>query len=171
MDFAHRPWMVLELDKVNNSQKFYRLQPKNNKALPANRHFIPEQMNQVAESYEKQFAQFLLKEFHKSIPKSEGQSTAGDIYESWMINEQSDSIAKSKDGLGIKDLILDEIYPRKYRNEAAFNSFKQAQANKALQARNAYKQVQMKENEFDSVKMKKDSELNLPNTRKGVSHE
>lgn len=159
------------LDKVNNSQKFYRTQPKNNKALPANRHFIPDEMKKVAESYEKQFAQFLLKEFHKSIPKSQGESTAKDIYEGWMINEQSDAISKSRDGLGIKDLILDEVYPRKYRNEAAYNSFLQARANQALQAQRAYKQKQMKENEFDSARIKPKAGLEINEARKGVSHE
>jgi Rod binding domain-containing protein len=149
------------LDKVNNSQKFYRTQPKNNKALPANRHFIPDEMKKVAESYEKQFAQFLLKEFHKSIPKSQGESTAKDIYEGWMINEQSNAIAQSRDGLGIKDLILDEVYPRKYRNEAAYNSFLQARANHALKARNAYKEMEMKDNEFDSARIKTKSELGI----------
>ena len=147
------------------------MKQKNTQALPANRQFIPDEMKKVAESYEKQFAQFLLKEFHKSIPRSQDNSTAKDIYEGWMINEQSEAIAKNQEGLGIKDLVLDEIYPRKYRNEEAYNSFLQARANQALKAKNAYGQIQLKNNELDSVRIKPKTGLEINKKRKGVSHE
>lgn len=159
------------MDRVNNNQKFYRPKPKNDKALPTNRHFIPDEMKKVAESYEKQFAQFLLKEFHKSIPKSQDESTAGNIYESWMINEQSDAISKNDKGIGIKDLILEEIYPRKYRNEQAYEGYLQSRANRVLQAKNAYKQAKMKETGFDQVEMSERTNINSAGAQKGASNE
>ena len=155
------------MDSVNN-QQFYRHVQTSDKALPANRHFVPEQVNKIAENYEKQFAQFLLKEFHKSIPKGDESSTAGDIYQGWMIDKQADTIAKNDKGLGLKDLILDEIYPRKYRNEVAYEGFKQAQAAKAIQARNAYKNVTKYSQ--DSVDMKANSPATTT-TRKGALNE
>ena len=160
-----------QMESVNNNQKFYRHKVTNDKALPENRHFVPDEMNKVAESYEKQFAQFLLKEFYKSVPKQEKESTAGNIYESWMIGEQSDAISKNEDGLGIKNLILEEVYPRKYRNQAQYDSYLKSKANQALQAKSAYKQAQMKQDNFEKVEIRKVSPTSSMSTRKGASDE
>lgn len=142
------------------------MEQKKVKALPENRHYIPEDFKNFAEGQEKVFAQFLLKEFHKSIPKNTDNSTAGGIYESWMIDEQSDALSKSKDGIGIKDLILEEIYPREQRTKMRYDHYQRAMAAKAQIGRNAYQKASMQQEKDEPQMM-----VNPNHTRKGVSHE
>ncbi len=92
--------------------------------LPANKHLIPKQFLEVAQGMEKQFADFMVEQMMKTTG-SEETNQAEAYYRSLMNSERSDSLTKNGGGLGVQDLILDEIYPRKFRNEAALAAYNQ----------------------------------------------
>ena len=98
--------------------------PSSDKLLPANKHLIPKQFLEVARGMEKQFADFMVDQMMKTSG-SETENQAESYYRSLMNSERSDALTKNSGGLGVQDLILDEVYPRKFRNEAAFAAYNQ----------------------------------------------
>lgn len=93
----------------------------------ANREFIPEPFVEVAQGMEKQFAEFMVQEMQKTIGDSD-TSTGMDYYKSLLSSEYADALSKNDNGLGIQDLILDQIYPQNRRSEIAYNHYKHQQA-------------------------------------------
>lgn len=112
----------MDIAKNSNFQNLNA--PSSNKLLPANKHLVPEQFKEVARGMEKQFADFMVEQMMKTVGSETG-SQAESYYRSLMNSEQSDALTKNSGGLGIQDLILDEIYPRKFRNEAALAAYNQ----------------------------------------------
>jgi len=97
-----------------------------NKNSPS-REFIPEPFVEVAQGMERQFAEFMVQEMQKTIGDSDG-STGMDYYKSLLSSEYADALTKNGNGMGIQDLILDQIYPKNMRSEIAYNHYKQQQA-------------------------------------------
>jgi Rod binding domain-containing protein len=76
---------------------------------------IPKDYMRVAEGMEAQFTNHLLGEMRKTIHSVDPETQDEKIYKSMLDNERSDMMAKSNSGLGIKDLVLDQIYPKHRR--------------------------------------------------------
>lgn len=72
---------------------------------------VPKPYLQVAEGMESQFSNHLLSQLRKTIDKSEPTSNAERIYQSMLDDEYSKIMAKSDSGLGVKDVVLRQIYP------------------------------------------------------------
>lgn len=92
---------------------------------------VPKPYMKVAESYEKMFANHLLSQMNNSVDTAEPQSQATQIYKGMLNDERAQIMAESKHALGIKDLVLDEIYPHYKRqnvnnNHQAVQMYKQA---------------------------------------------
>ncbi len=92
--------------------------------IETDRHrYIPKQYVDVAQSMERQFAEYMLKEMHSSIGENpEESSTAGDFYKNLELSERAALLAQ-KNQLGLQDVILDQIYPKKMRNEITYNHY------------------------------------------------
>jgi Rod binding domain-containing protein len=86
---------------------------------------IPEDYKKVAKGLEQQFAQYMIEQMQKTIGK-EDDSTAMNYYKELTQKEQAKMMTESKSGMGIQDLILDEIYPKKFRNPEAVEAYNQA---------------------------------------------
>jgi Rod binding domain-containing protein len=93
----------------------------------SSKEFIPEPFLEVAQGMEKQFAEFMVQEMQKTIGDSD-VSTGMDYYKSLLSSEYADALSKNENGLGIQDLILNQIYPKNMRSELAYNHYKQQQA-------------------------------------------
>ncbi len=87
------------------------------------REFIPEPYRDVAKGMEKQFAEFMLQEMHKTVSDTD-TSTGMDYYKSLMTSEQAEQLINKESGLGIQQVILDQIYPQNMRSEFAYNQYK-----------------------------------------------
>ncbi len=83
---------------LNSADKLAHLRKKHRAAI-----------EKVAESFESQFVQHMLKEMRKSIG-SQDESAASDFYNTVMDTERSE--AMSKQGLGIKEMIIEQLDPR-----------------------------------------------------------
>lgn len=139
---------------------------KNN--LPRNYHLVPDQFKEVAEGMEKQFARFMIEEMNKTVSHSD-TSQAANLYRAWLSDEQAQKIASDSNGIGIKDLILDDIYPRNRRNQIALDAYKQLQNQS-----NKPSLIRMKESEYNDIDLNQGIEMAINralNEHGGESHE
>lgn len=88
------------------------------------RRFIPEPYVEVAKSMEQQFAEFMLSEMQKTTGE-EIDGAGADFYKGMMNTQHAEQIVNSDNGLGIQNVILDQIYPKHLRSEMAYNGYKQ----------------------------------------------
>ncbi len=72
--------------------------------------YVPKNVMEVAEGMESQFTNHLLREMKKVSGQKLGP--AENIYQSMLDSERSKMMAKSNSGLGIKDVVIRELYPQ-----------------------------------------------------------
>jgi Rod binding domain-containing protein len=91
------------------------------------RQFIPKQYQEVAESMETQFAEAMVKQMNQTIDEAPVEDSGMDFYKSLQTTERAKMMAK-QNNLGLQNVILDQIYPKRMRNEMALKHY-EAQAN------------------------------------------
>lgn len=101
--------------------------PINNTAVD-DRKYIPKPYQEVAESMEQQFAEFMLNQMNKAVEENGAEDSSGgmDYYKSIQTTERAKMMAK-QNNLGLQNVILDQIYPKRMRNEMALKQY-EAQA-------------------------------------------
>ena len=60
---------------------------------------------------------------NKTVNKAESDSSASDYYKSLLDHERSKIMSKNQNGQGLQKLILDQIYPKRLRNELTYNHY------------------------------------------------
>lgn len=80
---------------------------------------IPKPYMDVAQGMEAQFINHMLTELEKTVHKEKPDSQAEAYYKSLLNNERADIMAKTENGIGLKDMILDQIYPKYMRRPIA----------------------------------------------------
>lgn len=91
------------------------------------RKYIPKQFQEVAESMETQFAETMVKQMNQTIDETPGDDSGMEYYKSLQTTERAKMMAK-QNNLGLQTVILDQIYPKRLRNEMALKQY-EAQAN------------------------------------------
>lgn len=76
---------------------------------------VPKPYMQVAEGMERQFTNHLLAQMRKTVHSANPESNAERIYKSMLDDERAKLMAQSDSGLGVKDMVLDQIYPQHRR--------------------------------------------------------
>jgi Rod binding domain-containing protein len=76
---------------------------------------------------ETQFAETMVKQMNQTIDETEGGDSGMDYYKSLQTTERAKMMAK-QNNLGLQNVILDQIYPKRMRNEMALKQY-EAQAN------------------------------------------
>lgn len=94
---------------IPKNQNGITLQQKG-KSLRPNTNRIADAYEKVATAMESQFAQHMITELRKSVPKVDGDSAGMKFYNSLLDKERADALAKR--GLGVKEMILKQIYPQ-----------------------------------------------------------
>ena len=87
-----------------------------------NEQYIPEPYKKVARGMEEQFANFMLEEMNKTTGNKDNDS-ASQFYKGLMTSERAKTMSESTHGLGLKKVILDQIYPQRLRNKIAHDNF------------------------------------------------
>lgn len=111
---------------VNNQVK-----PKSVEQGPKidDRQYIPKQYKEVAASMEQQFAEMMLDQMSKTVDESESEGGMGmDYYKSLQKSERAKTMT-SQNNLGLQDMILNQIYPKRLRNEMGLRQY-EAQNNR-----------------------------------------
>lgn len=85
---------------------------------------VPKEYMRIAEGMEAQFNQMMLAQMKKTVDRANPESPASKMYES-MLDEHYADIMASSDGTGIKDLVLEQIYPgfKKTQSLSAINQY------------------------------------------------
>ncbi len=97
---------------------------------------IPKPFKDAARGIEQQFVEFMVEQMHKTTGAAEESNTSMNYYNDLLYKEESNKMTEYKNGLGIQKLILDQIYPKKFRNAealAAFNAQTKSQFNRGPQ--------------------------------------
>jgi len=121
------------------------------------RQFIPDQYKDVAQNMEQQFVEIMLDQMEKTVDQSDLDSGQGmDYYKSLEKLERA-KIMASQNNLGIQDMVLNQIYPQRLRNEVAFKNY---QAQNSLIHKNlpSYKI----DTKSDTIKMRQNDSTSLP---------
>lgn len=83
----------------------------NLKQMPYDKYkYVPADVMEVAEGIESQFTDHLMREMKKSSGKELGP--AENIYHSMLDSERSKMMAKTNTGIGVKDVVIRELYPQ-----------------------------------------------------------
>lgn len=117
--------------------------PAKNSIVNDKRNLIPEPYKKVAADMEAQFAQFMLQQMNKTVDHAEEPSQALKYYRSLLTQENSESLSQSGGGLGVQDLILNQIYPEHLRTKQNYQQF--------LNSQNRYKKQNIQMNESKNI--------------------
>lgn len=134
------------------------------------RKFIPKQFKDVAESMETQFAEAMVKQMNQTIDETPGEDSGMEYYKSLQTTERAKMMAK-QNNLGLQNVILDQIYPKRMRNEMALKQY-EAQADLIHHNLPSYKiakkndTIEMGKN--DSTSMSTDNKLSGQNSEGGL---
>lgn len=152
--------------KINNLTTIYRgiavdkeasAKPLNQKKQIDDRQYIPKQYKEVAASMEQQFAEMMMEQMARTVGESE-ESSGGlgmDYYKSLEKAERAKTMTE-QNNLGLQNMILDQIYPKRMRNEMALKQY-EAQANRIHHNLPSYKidrkidTIEMGKNDSTSV--------------------
>ncbi|MEX0798415.1 MAG: rod-binding protein [Bacteriovoracaceae bacterium] len=101
-------------DKLNSLSNNPALKARA-KELAGKHQNIPKEYMDVAEGMETQFINHMLNEMRKTVKSSEPDSNANDYYKSMQDYERAKIMTKTENGIGLKEVILDQIYPKHMR--------------------------------------------------------
>ncbi|MCO4792640.1 MAG: rod-binding protein [Bacteriovoracaceae bacterium] len=134
------------------------------KVIQDDTRFIPEPYKKVASGFEQEFARFMIDQMEKTVPSESPDSQATSYYKSITTAERAKTMAETGEGLGLKGMILDQIYPKYKRTELGYNSYK-AQLAAQNQAKNKIKLYQNEQqNGVSGIQM-------TPKSQQGESNE
>jgi Rod binding domain-containing protein len=104
------------------------------------RDYIPKQYKEVAAGMEQQFVEMLMNQMERTVDDSDNESESGqgmDFYKSLQKSERA-KIMTQQNNLGLQEVILDQIYPKRQRTEMALKQY-EAQSNRIHQNLPSYK--------------------------------
>ena len=76
---------------------------------------IPKPYKDIASGMEKQFLEYMIEKMKATVSEEEEPSSAKSYYDSLKTAEQARIIAEKDEGLGIQEMILNQIYPKNKR--------------------------------------------------------
>lgn len=79
---------------------------------------VPKEFRQVAEGMETQFVNHLMGEMRKTVHKTKQDSAASNYYQSLLDFERSKLMAGQEKGIGLKEMILEQILPQHLKEQA-----------------------------------------------------
>jgi restriction endonuclease len=133
--------------------------------------YIPKKYTEFAQGMEQQFAKYMVEQMNKSSGQSQKMDTASSYYKDLLTNEHTKALTETNNGLGIQDLILDDVYPKKFRNEAAFNAYNQHQMKNKLKPRNDITMAGPVQQDSTITNHKRSDVKIGPSLKTGVPHE
>lgn len=77
---------------------------------------VPKPYLKVAQGMETQFINHMLTEMRKTVKSERPEAPGEGYYKSVLDYERAQMMAKTENGVGLKDLILDQIFPQHMRN-------------------------------------------------------
>jgi Rod binding domain-containing protein len=118
---------------INNIQMRHpALLKKARPTRPGNdRNYIPDEEKQFARQLEQQYVEYLVKKMQENTGQTIN-TTGGRHYQDLLNTERAKMLTQSNGGLGIQDMVLDQIYPKKFRNPESLNAYLQHRNGKKI---------------------------------------
>lgn len=79
---------------------------------------VPKAYTDIAEGMETQFINHMMNEMRKTVHSEKPDSNANKYYKSLLDHERSKIMAATDNGIGLKDVILDQIVPQHLKASA-----------------------------------------------------
>lgn len=159
----HRPHILKHGDSSQSNQT--------KKATEDQKKYIPKKYKEFAQGMEQQFAKYMVEQMNKNSGSTQEMNTASSYYKDLLTTEHTKALTETNSGLGIQDLILDDVYPKKFRNEAAYNAYKQHQIKSKMKPQHDIAMAGPVKPE-STISDHKSSDIKMgPGLTKGVPHE
>lgn len=125
------------------------------------REFVPKKYKEVAANMEQQFAEMMIDQMNRTIDVNESESNSAgmDYYKSLEKSERAKSLAQ-QNNLGLQDMILNQIYPKRLRTEIALKQY-EAQMGQIHHNLPSYKI----DEKTDTIKMRKNDSSSVSDER------
>lgn len=78
---------------------------------------VPKEVMKVAEGMESQFINHMINEMRKTVNKTEPMNQAERFYNSKLDEEYSKIMSETKSGLGLKEMIIEQLAPQYIRRD------------------------------------------------------
>jgi Rod binding domain-containing protein len=109
-----------QIEKTSHIQ-FQRKLPQNKYAN------VPTQYHEIAQGMETQFINHMMNEMNKTVKSDQPDSHASKYYKGLLDHERSKIMAQTENGIGLKEIILDQIVPQHLKAQANTNGVKMYQ--------------------------------------------
>ena len=103
---------------MNQVNQLPHLPSKTNSGNTAKYKNVPKPYLDVAKGMEKQFISYMVGQMRNSVKSEVPDSSAQKYYKGLMDNERSSIISNTENGIGLKDMILDQILPSHLKQRA-----------------------------------------------------
>lgn len=110
----------LETRKVELSDKISSsISIQNTKSYKPNDKYkyVPKEVMKVAEGMESQFINHMINEMRKTVNKNEPMNQAEQFYNSKLDEEYAKIMSETKSGLGLKEMIIEQLAPQYIRRD------------------------------------------------------
>lgn len=102
------------MSRINNLPNLQHKQQVGSTAKYKN---VPKPYLDVAKGMEKQFINYMISQMRNSVKSETPESSAEKYYKGLMDNERSEIMANTANGIGLKDMILDQILPNHLKQQ------------------------------------------------------
>ena len=110
--------------------------PTSRKSLYENEN-VPKAYKKIAVGMERQFIRHMIDEMQKTVKSQEEQGPGAAYYKSMMADERSKIMAEVNNGIGLKEIILDQIVPSHLKNQPSrFDAVKMYNKSNKVQGEN-----------------------------------
>ena len=111
-------------------------QAKSHKSLYENKN-VPKAYKEIAVGMEKQFIRHMIDEMQKTVQSQEPEGPGSKYYKSLLADKRSDIMAQVENGIGLKEIILDQIVPAHLKNQPSrFDAVKMYNKGSKVQGEN-----------------------------------
>lgn len=102
---------------MNRINKFSNSQFKPQTGSTAKFKNVPKPYLDVAKGMEKQFISHMIQQMQSSVKSEKPDSAATKYYKGLMDDQRAEIMANSENGIGLKDIVLDQILPQHMKQQ------------------------------------------------------
>lgn len=154
-------------DKISPFSKIINQAKQGPQKYNYNNRYIPKPYKDVAKGMEAQFAEYMISQMNKAVGKNTPESSASKYYKSLLDLERAKLMTEQGKGLGIQEMILNQIYPKRLRNK---QNYAQYQKQNSVNTHNNKSNIKIKSDagsNLESITIKDNKKVSL----RGDSHE
>lgn len=124
------------MSTISNNPQTNRYHQTKTESLYKNKR-VPEAYKDIASGMERQFIRHMIDEMEKSVKSQTPESPGESYYKSLLADERSKIMAQVDNGIGLKEIILEQIVPQHLKNQPSrFDAVKMYNKDSKVQGEN-----------------------------------